>query len=238
MKTIGFIILRHVSDKYTDQYWKLSYESIRKKYPENQILIIDDDSNYDLLDKEYEKKIYKTKIINSEYKNRGELLPYYYFISNKLFDIAVIIHDSVFINHELDFNVKTHRFIWNFEHTWDQEEDEINMIKQLNNNEDLLDFYPKKHLWKGCFGGMTIITHDYLKAINDKYNLSKLLPYIKSRYRRMSFERVIGCVLQKNSQTESLLDDIHQYGIWGLQFKDFEDIEKLHFPIVKVWSGR
>ena len=35
MKSIGFIILRHVSNKYTDQYWKLSYESIRKKYPEN-----------------------------------------------------------------------------------------------------------------------------------------------------------------------------------------------------------
>ena len=42
---IGFIILRHVNSELTNQYWIYCYQSIRK-YPEQSILIIDDNSNY------------------------------------------------------------------------------------------------------------------------------------------------------------------------------------------------
>jgi len=48
----------------------------------------------------------------------------------------------------------------------------------------------------GCFGGMSIITHDYLKFIHKRYDISKLLNVVLNRYNRMSFERVIGCLLQ------------------------------------------
>ena len=234
--TIGFIILRHVNNSESNKYWKLCYTSIRKFYPENLILLIDDNSNYNILDKKYEKQLYKTTIIRSKYKQRGELLPYYYYLLNKLFDIAVIIHDSAFINKKLDFSVKTYKLIWEFEHKWDQIKDEINMIKYLNNNKELLNFYSKKRLWKGCYGGMCIITHDYLKKINDKYDLSKLLPYITNRYRRKSFERVIACILQKNDKKTCLLGNIHKYCRWGIKYKDKNKYNKL--PIIKIWSGR
>ena len=49
MATIGFIILRHVNNKETSIYWKKCYESIRRFYKENQIMIIDDNSNYEYI---------------------------------------------------------------------------------------------------------------------------------------------------------------------------------------------
>ena len=47
-KTFGFIILRHVNSSITNTYWIRCYDSIRKYYPENTILIIDDNSDSDI----------------------------------------------------------------------------------------------------------------------------------------------------------------------------------------------
>lgn len=232
MNDVGFIILRHVNNELTNKYWIHSYDCIRKFYPENKILIIDDNSNYNFITN---KKLYKTVIINSMFPKRGELLPYYYFLQNKYFDTAVIIHDSVFINKYLNMNVDKYKLIWEFEHDWDQIEDETNMINIFNDKE-LLHFYENKSLWKGCFGGMTIITHDFLSHINNKYNLHKLLNCVVTRYNRCSFERVIACLLQKEYKKETLLGNIHAYCKWGMQFDEHEYYNNL--PLIKVWTGR
>jgi hypothetical protein len=230
--TFGFIILRHVNNDLTNQYWILCYECIRKFYPENSIMIIDDDSNYEYIT---EKQLYNTIVINSDYKKKGELLPYIYYLKNKLFDTAVIIHDSVFINQYIDFNVDKYKIIWNFEHYWDQIEDETKMIKSFN-NDDLLKFYENKHLWTGCFGGMSIITHNYLSYVNSKYDISKLLDYVQTRHNRCSFERVIGCLLQANEITNVLFGTIHNYCIIGITFNEINNYKQL--PLIKIWSGR
>jgi hypothetical protein len=231
-QTIGFIILRHVNNDITNKYWIHSYNCIRKYYKENKILIIDDNSNYNFITDE---KLYNTTIINSEYIKRGELLPYYYYINNKLFDIAVIIHDSVFINSYIDFTVEKYKILWDFEHYWDQKEDETRMINIFNDLE-LTKFYQNKNLWTGCFGGMSIITHDYLTLINDKYNISKLLNCITNRYNRCSFERVIACLLQKEGETKILLGDIHKYCPNKITFNEIDKCN--HLPIIKIWTGR
>ena len=64
MSSLGFIILRHVNNNLTNKYWIKSVNSIRHFYPENHILIIDDNSDYNYVTNE---KLYKTTIINSEY---------------------------------------------------------------------------------------------------------------------------------------------------------------------------
>jgi hypothetical protein len=232
-KTIGFIILRHVNNETTNKYWIYSYECIRKYYPENHILIIDDNSDYNYITTN--AKLYKTVIINSEYPKRGELLPYYYYLQTKLFDIAVIIHDSVFINKYIDFHVDTYRLLWEFEHYWDQIEDETRMINVFQDKE-LLDFYENKNQWKGCFGGMAIISHDFLQNIYKKYDLTHLLDSITSRYNRCSFERVIASILQKEGKQETLLGNIHSYCNWDTRFDEKDDNNYL--PIIKVWTGR
>jgi hypothetical protein len=230
---IGFIMLRHVNSKLTNEYWRCCYKCIRKYYPENEILIIDDTSDYNFITKE---ELYKTTIIHSEYSMRGELLPYYYYLQNRLFETAVIIHDSVFINSNIDLSVKKYKLIWEFEHNWDQIEDETKMINVFN-DESLFKFYENKDLWKGCFGGMSIITYEYLEEINKKYNISKLLDFVVSRYNRCSFERVIGVLLQKEEPRETLLGNIHayqhEYCRPDVSLDKYKDM-----PIIKVWTGR
>ena len=244
MTEVGFIILRYVINELTNKYWIKCVNSIRQHYPENNILIIDDNSNYDFITDE---KLYKTTVINSEFHKRGELLPYYYYLHNKLFDVAVIIHDSVFINKYIDMSVNKYKFLWEFEHYWDQIEDETRMIDIFNDLElkefkELKEFYANKNLWKGCFGAMCIITHEYLTYINTKYDISKLLDCILNRYNRCSFERVIACLLQKNYQVkESLLGNIHLYGhpygnAHGISFDQYDDYKYL--PMMKCWTGR
>jgi len=240
MKQTGFIILRHVNSELTNKYWIHCYECIRKYYPENLILIIDDNSNYDFITDC--QPLYKTTIINSEYPGRGELLPYYYFLHNKLFDTAVIIHDSVFINAHIDICTDTYKLLWGFDHWWDQIEDETKMIN-LFQDDELTLFHEKKHLWIGCFGCMSIINHDYLVFVNSKYNISKLLDYILTRFNRCSFERVIACLLQINDTdrivadySNTLLGNIHNYCRWKITFDEKDDC--LHLPIIKIWTGR
>lgn len=232
MKTVGFIILRHVNNEITNKYWITCIESIRQFYPDNDILIIDDNSDYNFITNE---TLYKTTIINSEYPKRGELLPYYYYLHHKLFDVAIIIHDSIIINKFIDISVNNYKFLWEFEHDWDQIADETNMINIFNDKE-LTAFYENKQLWKGCFGGMSIISHDYLTYINHKYDISKLLQLVLSRYNRCSFERVIACLLQKEGPKETLLGNIHEYCKWGIPFNEINEYK--HLPLMKFWTGR
>ena len=232
MTETGFIILRHVNNEETNKYWIHCYNCIRKYYPENPILIIDDNSNINYLTT---IDLYNTTIIHSEYPARGELLPYYYYLHNKIFDTAVIIHDSVFINSYIDFSVNNYKILWEFEHIWDQIEDETRMIRLLDNAE-LLAFYENKDLWKGCFGCMTVITHDFLRSIHDKYDISKLLDCVLTRYNRCSFERVLACLLQKNGEKQTLFGNIHQYCTWGINFEEKGQYQ--HLPLIKVWTGR
>ncbi len=228
----GFIILRHVNNQITNKYWQCCYDSIRKYYPEHLILIIDDNSNYEYITEHF---LYKTTIINSEYKGRGELLPYYYYLHNKLFETAVIIHDSVFINKYIDFTVDKYSILWDFEHHWDQIEDETRIIQSFRDTE-LYEFYNNKKLWTGCFGGMSVITHNYLLEINNKYNISILLEFIITRFNRCSFERIIACLLQKNEKPNVLFGNIHKYCNWGIKFTEKDNYN--HLPLIKVWSGR
>ena len=212
---IGFIILRNVDTIDRNKYWIRCYNCIRKFYPENKILIIDDNSKSKLIRK---KKLYNTIIIKSKYPKRGELLPYFYYLKNKLFDKAIILHDSVFINKKLNLKFKKYKFLWEFEHTWDQIKDETKMIKKFNNKK-LYNFYKNKKLWKGCFGCMCMIEYDYLKFINNKYKISKLLNLVLTRYNRGSLERVVACLLQMHYKNKTLFGNIHKYCPWGLKFK-------------------
>ena len=175
-KSVGFVILRHVNSEETDKYWKLCYECIRKFYPENMILIVDDNSNHEYLTN---IKLYKTVVVYSEYSGRGELLPYIYYLKYKIADVAVFLHDSVFINSFIDFNIiRNYKFLWEFESSgWSTNPQQITNILNAFNDKEPLDFCENKSLWSGCFGGMVAITHNYLTFINNKYNLLILINF-------------------------------------------------------------
>lgn len=230
--TLGFIILRYVKDKETNKYWSHCYKSIRRFYPDEPIVIIDDESSQEFLT---HPELQNATIVNSQHPRRGELLPYLYYLDNPFCDTVVILHDSVFINTHIDFETDTYRMLWDFEHKWDQPEDEMKMINAIGDDRLKL-FYKKKTQWAGCFGGMSVLTHKYLAEICTTYNIHKLVDCVTTRYNRCSFERVIAVLLQLKQRNPPLLGDIKKYCKWGITFKDKHTM--CHLPIIKVWSGR
>ncbi len=236
MKDYGFVILRHVNNELTNKYWIKCYNSIRVYYPEYPIVIIDDNSNYKFIGETIMP--YKTNIIRSEYPKHGEFLPYYYYLKNKWFKNAIIIHDSVFVNKNFDFNNNNKcKYLWHFTTCLqDNKSDEIRLLK-LFNDADLLNFYHDKK-WVGCFGCMTSINHDFLEELNNKYNLNVLINNITSRINRCSFERVLACLTQKMIPNDdiSYFGEIHKYCKWGMTLTQIAQLK--HLPLIKVWTGR
>ena len=235
---LGFIILRHVNNERTNKLWIECYNCIRKFYSTNNILIIDDNSNYKYITN---IPLTNTTVINTEFKGRGELLPYIYYINNKIADYVVILHDSVFIQKYMDFK-QENKFLWYFKNNNIQDEKlETFLINKLDNNKMLLDIYNKKR-WYGCFGCMSVITHDFLVKLNNKYNLSNLIRHITNRHTRMCLERVIGTLLfieLNNENNFSVFENIHNYCKWGITYEEYQSNKNItQNKLVKVWTGR
>ena len=235
--TTGFIILRHTNSEETNRYWQHSYYSIRKFYPNSPIIILDDNSNPNLVS---EIPLSNAKIIHTSGNDvgSGELLPYSYFYHNKWFDRAIIIHDGVFVNSVLDVsNIEDYQFMWHFEnHHWDNPLREVKKLSVFNDT-SLIEHHMQKN-WNGCFGVMSIITHKFINKIYSQYNLDSLIPLVKTREDRMDCERIIASMFQYVSPQSpiSKLGDIHRYCPWGIPFKSKEQYN--HLPVIKIWTGR
>jgi len=206
----GFILTRHINSEHANKYWKKCINQIRKYYPTNKIVIIDDNSNYDFIDEEG-VDLTNCEVIQSEYHKRGELLPYYYYYKNKWFDRAIFIHDSVFINNK----IKTHdvedvKFLWHFDKGEYGYDNEKRMISCLNYKDELIDFLLKDNAWKGCWGTMSVIEHNYLVHLTEKYNLTELVHHTEGRNDRISIEVVFGVVC--NHDKPELLKNPSIYG--------------------------
>lgn len=247
--SFGFIITRHVNSRKTNQYWKESYRCIRKFYPTEKIVIIDDNSDPDYLTPD--DTMTDTTIIESLYKGRGELLPYYYYAKFGWFENAVILHDSVFIHKKIDLKIDNgaYKMLWTFIHIYDQPDDERRILSNLKHANEILAFHNDKNKWAGCFGAMSMISHNFISSIDKKYDLSKLLETITNRYNRCSFERVIACLMayhyleyKRAYPTDWVLfGDIFRVGNWGYTYEQYifdAQMNKINIPFVKVWTGR
>jgi hypothetical protein len=101
---LGFIIIRHVMSEDTFHYWEHCYECIRKVYGQDApIVIIDDDSLPEYKDRLQQYATVHCRVIQSILPKRGDILGYYYLYIHRFFPKAVILHDSVFIHHYIDF---------------------------------------------------------------------------------------------------------------------------------------
>lgn len=229
----GFIILRHVQNHNHNKLWTRSYDSIRKYYPQNDIIIIDDNSNKEILET---KRLINTKIIDSEHPKKAELLPYVYFLKNKWFDKAVIIHDSIFINSKINLDINDYKFFWTFRHIFNKPFEEKRILSKMKNSKDLLDLYDRQNDWCGCFGAISIVNHDYLQEVNNRFDFSGLIPLIQTRFDRMCFERILGCMMNYNNKKNILFGDIHDYGPWDIRYE--EAIRHTYLPVIKAWSIR
>ena len=175
------------------------YNSIRKYY-NNKIVIIDDNSDLKFLTS---IDMINTSIINSEHSRRGELLPYYYYITSKFFSRAVILHDSMEIVKYYDFmnipNYKNYTRLFSFSNAAYMID--IEYFKEMSNYiKDGGNLY-KYHVNNiknlvGCFGVCYVIDYDFLQHIQYKYNITNLIKFVDSRKKRMTLERFLSCLFE------------------------------------------
>ena len=174
MDTYGFIITRHVNSETTNKYWNNCVRCIRRFYPHRKIVIIDDNSNKEFLNPF--ANYTNVEIVESEFPGRGELLPYYYFLKNKYFNNAIIIHDSVFFHRRINFeNVIGFKVIplWHFNPDTLDLDNTIRISSRLKNFGSINDKLTLSNQvlglnnlkWYGCFGCQTFINHNFLTYI-------------------------------------------------------------------------
>lgn len=258
---VGFIFTRHVNSNETNEYWKECIRCIRKHYQNNIIMVIDDNSSVEYITND-NVDLRNCFIIQSEYPKRGEILSYYYFYKYKLFDKAIIIHDSVFLQQDISQEVNSVNnvtFLWHFKNAYDDNlVKEMYFISQLkyNNTQEnltkLTNIYLQRDKWLGCFGVMSVITYDFLNILVEKYNIFNLLNVIKTREDRCSLERIFAvlCYVNNNYFTNnslSIFGEINDHRFLGMSFhynyhnylidKKTFDLSKVS-KIIKVWTGR
>ena len=177
IKSLGFVIVRHMCDERSSQYWYKSCQYIRKFYPDAPIVIVDDDSERQYVDTSLEETIPDLTMIQSEFPRCGEMLGYYYYWKHRWFQRAVVMHDSVFLTRWVDFEkYKEVRFLWCFvSKQCNNVEIESDMFRRIGG--DLyFPMYEQKEVWKGCFGVMSVIEYKFLKKIE---NIFTVLPMVK-----------------------------------------------------------
>jgi hypothetical protein len=253
--TYGFIITRHVNSEETNKYWNQSVKLIRTFYLHKQIIIIDDNSNYDYVN--FENEYANLTIIQSEYPARGELLPFIYFLKYKWFDNAVIIHDSIFIHKRIPFEIFKHPVLPLWHHPKDKENvnNIFRIIRSLKNNYKLYNkLYERNTNVLGmnndkydiCFGCQCYINLRFLERLENKYKITNLVNVIHCRTDRCSLERVMGLLFNEEfnqlKYIKSLFGEIikhhksFQYH-YSEYWNDFQKKKIVH-PFVKIWTGR
>uniref|UniRef100_A0A6C0CQL9 Glycosyltransferase n=1 Tax=viral metagenome TaxID=1070528 RepID=A0A6C0CQL9_9ZZZZ len=240
--TFGFILSRRVQSESQDQLWRHCYACLRKLYEEETIVIIDDESSIPFHSNDIHDIIY----IQSTIPGRGELLPYYYFYRHRFFDVAVVLHDSMFLNQRFDFDVddiKTVRFLFGFEehepYYRDYVRDILHQILHLNP-----DIYDEKQWVEGCFGTASILHHDFITKLAHEYHFFDIMPYITGRFQRMCLERIFSIVCYVANHSTKIdhvyCKNIVNYMQYGTTFQEYLDHKEkyTHLSCVKVWSGR
>jgi hypothetical protein len=226
-------------------------------------VVIDDNSNKDFVRADFDYK--NIEYIQSEFPQRGELLPYYYFHKHHFFENAIIIHDSVFIHRRINFDaLKNFKVVplWHFSYGKDENikrtleickylKNSYEVNKELNllgNKYQLLGL--NKSYWAGCFGVQSYINYNFLDYLQQKYNLFNMLKIVKCRADRCCLERIYGLIIGLEcvelKKIKSLLGCIATYSNgeygWGYSYNQYKDYmnkyKKSPAPYVKVWSGR
>jgi hypothetical protein len=246
---IGFIVMRHVNTKESNDVWITCVRQIRKYYPDYPIVILDDNSNKEFLvvpDNLLTNNVIVVDVEPEHYKS-AEILPYYYNYKYKWFRKMIFIQDSIFINSFYDFTkVEKVKFIAIHPHDeWCQKDSINDILSMLNYNDELKEYY-KTMKWNVCWGVMSVMDYSFLKYINEKYNLPILLKYVKNRELRVVCERVWGilcCYEVPALETDpsifvNLIEQINNLNYSYNAFKSGIMPDSFDQPILKIGLGR
>ena len=241
----GFIMTRHVNSEITNKYWNLNAKLLNKFYPKKLIVIIDDNSNNTFLKPLF--KLQNILIISSKYPKRGELLPYIYFLTNKWFDRAVIIHDGIFFHRRIPFDKINTSVVplWHFnnKYTLIHVPNNLRLANYLKYSKFIKYHLLNNKIYNGCFGVQSFISHDFLVHLNNKYKIQNLLYSVNTREDRCSLERIFGLLffLETKIKTSILGNIFKQPSAFNYKFENYiDDLKQRKIPsyVIKVFTGR
>lgn len=260
MSSFVFMVIRHVNSEITNNYWQECYRSIRKWYPSNLIVFVDDYSLTEFVKDDRNTSYQNTFVIQSDCpKGCGEFLGYYYFYKHNLADFAIVLHDSFWIQKPIpglesfintpESKVKT---LLHFNTTWNHHSfsDEIDIINKLKNAEELVVYFHQLEICNlGFFGIQSCISYSFLETLQHQFQIMDILHHVTTRDKRMCLERVFGAVcsfifpalLEDPSFYGDVIENyIHKYEHTGYSFY-LENREKILLedrPFIKIFSGR
>jgi len=222
MTEVGFIIPTFCKNEENLKVCKFCIDSIRKFYPNNKIIIINDFSLIDITNLFNNDK--NIDIIMSTQKGAADITTYDYFLKNKPFDIAVIMNDSMFFENKIENidKVDTYIPLWhatNHRIEWDSlivpktqipelyqneitthSENIITHIKKILGNTEFteyaLNLYKEKNKWSVNFCLSSIISHNFLIELQRKTNILSLLSELHTNWQRRVSESVFSIACQ------------------------------------------
>ncbi len=240
-----FVITKYVRNDAENHLWIRSYNSIREFYPDVLVVIIDDNSPYQVPADDLTNAI----VLQSEYPGAGELLPYYYFLKYQWAEKMVFLHDSMLMKRRFtdDELVDPMKFHWHFDvHCYDDDPLIDKHLSKLENGSDLVDFNHQKSLWVGNAGATSIIDLKVIIDVENKYAFpSALVTELKNRTDRMALERIFAIVMFKEGYATRLdpsnFGSIFDFpGYWQNSSDSALKLLKETYPgaILKTWHGR
>lgn len=238
----GFIIPSFCkTDQHLDVL-KYCIKSIRKFYPNNKIIIINDFSLIDI-SKPFTNDL-NVNIVMSTQKGAADISTYEYFYNNKLFDIAVIMQDSMFFENKVETLDQIEKVLplWhatNHRREWDttivpktqiadmfkneittHSEHIITHIKKILGDTEFtkyaLNLYKQKERWSVTFGPSVIISHNFLTELQEKTNILSLFTQLYTNWQRRIAESVFSLgihYLLGDKTNENSLNGLYYDGI-------------------------
>ena len=188
-----FVILRCVKRQKYSFLWEQCYHSIRKFHPNNKIVIIDNNSNQNLIHK---IELINCELIQHNSEPSGEILPYFYFLKHKWSKYMIYFQDSMFLNAPLcadKLNIEHFKFFWHFNPGVHDHKILIPyFIKFLKEPEKVNELFLNQKQWFGSFGLSCTMSLKFLEFIEEKHQFTNLVSHIKSRNDRKALERIFG----------------------------------------------
>lgn len=220
-------------------------------------MIVDDYSDPELVSEGVE--LTNAVIIQSKLApGRGEILPYYYFQKFKPFHKAVLLNDGMFVLKPEPLlsavnECRNVRFLWHFEKDHNEEYNKttflISKALRLNVRVRLEKLRSNVTQWVGCFAGASIMTWDFLNAIDSEYGFLHTVAYLDTRERRMGFERLVSLIALDslgagvNLSSMSVYGDIYSHRrAFKYNMSDYDRDREAgilsNCSAVKIWNGR
>jgi hypothetical protein len=254
IENFGFIIVRHMTNDIDKQYWQECVHCIRKFYPEEKIIVVDDNSSLKPSSDQLDIETYtNVTIVQAEYPGAGEVLGYYYGWKNKPFKKFVVLHDSMFLQSKLPESIAEQEviFLWHFCTYLGQgvegynKDNNVTFINHCKPEQQpaLFKLYYDKSAWFGNFGVSSVVSLDLVERIFTNYNFLNIIQKIKNRHDREAMERVFALIAYLEEPLlkikPSLLGNIKDYkNSYAIRWEHYKNGYRTNCAVNKVWSGR